>query len=684
MIDSSGQTIQLGKEIGKGGEGSVFEIVGATTLAAKIFHQKPLLEDRVTKLEAMVGCWSQELGSVSAWPRSLLYDERSRKPCGILMPMINDARQLHELYGTTNRRLHFPEVQWHHLLLAARNAAAVFDTLHTAGIVIGDVNQGNLLVDQRMCVRLIDCDSFQITSNGETLHCPVGTPHFTPPELQSTKLRKVVRTEDHDGFGLAVLIFHLLFVGRHPFAGRFQGAGDLPIEKAIAERRFAFSENTEATRVDPPPASLQLRDLPAGLARLFELAFRVDPSKGGSRPAPRLWVEQIDLLIKQRRDCRFDPAHVFYSRLNDCPWCRIEDEGGASFFVLAGGSSSFSQERLQALDLKLRALSEIVFPDLSPGKFAIPTIPRRKKLATMPPWGRPAVAALVLVLSGCLCLLGAVWPVSLIAGSVLSLFSGGYLLVSKASRAIRKKVAGFHASLAEITVHLSKRAYIAQVKHQQQEAEFDQELENLNVEFTHYRAEGKELQDVLRKHSNVQKDEFLRKHLIRDNVRTIPGLSFSIVSMLESFGVESALDVHKLNLTGVPNISSRTELELLQWRSQMERQFTFKPEHGVTVREVKLAGEVAVWRFKVAQARKILMAYTRIKALADIRKTELKQAFAKFDQVTSCWREIAQELREFQSSRRTLEYYINRSWSTILAVTFGVPLLGLVLYAIFR
>ena len=72
------------------------------------------------------------------------------------MPRISDARPLHELYGTTNRRRHFPDVAWHHLLLAARNTAAAFHSVHAAGVVIGDVNQGNLLVDKQMCVRLID------------------------------------------------------------------------------------------------------------------------------------------------------------------------------------------------------------------------------------------------------------------------------------------------------------------------------------------------------------------------------------------------------------------------------------------------------------------------------------------------------------------------------------------------
>ena len=133
---------------------------------AKVYHKRPLADDQVAKLQAMVSCWSSALETISAWPRSLLFDPIARKPCGILMTKMVGARPLHELYGTTNRRRHFPEVGWHHLVLAARNTAAAFQTLHSAGIVVGDVNQGNLLVDKQMCVRMIDCDSFQIT-NGE-------------------------------------------------------------------------------------------------------------------------------------------------------------------------------------------------------------------------------------------------------------------------------------------------------------------------------------------------------------------------------------------------------------------------------------------------------------------------------------------------------------------------------------
>ena len=226
-------------------------------------------------------------------------------------------------------------------MLAARNVAAAFDTMHEAGIVVGDVNQGNLLVDETMRVRFIDCDSFQIQSGDDTFLCPVGTPHFTPPELQGKKLRETPRTPDHDRFGLAVLMFHLMFVGRHPFAGRYFGDGEQTIERAIAERRFAFSKNRAATLMEPPPASLRLEDLPAAGGRAVRAG--VSAARRREQPAHGAGVGRAARPAAQsRQGCTFDPAHVFYSRLGQCPWCRIEDEGGPAFFVLDGAASIIS------------------------------------------------------------------------------------------------------------------------------------------------------------------------------------------------------------------------------------------------------------------------------------------------------------------------------------------------------
>jgi len=684
MFDSEGRSIHVGKEIGRGGEGSIFEVRGEDSLVAKVYHKTPLPDEQIAKLEAMVGCWSNMLGSIAAWPKSMLCDSCEKKPCGFLMPKVVGARQLHELYGTTNRRAHFPDAQWHYLILAARNTAAAFDMLHKSGIIVGDVNQGNVLVDDQMRVHLIDCDSFQITIGGKTFHCPVGTPHFTPPELQSKKLKEVPRTIDHDGFGLAVLAFHLIFVGRHPFAGRYRGAGDLTIEKAIAERRFAFSTNRSETLVDPPPASLWLTDLPNALAGLFERAFRENNSNGSVRPQAQQWVEQLDGLIRQRTTCKIESAHTYFSSLQECPWCRIEDEGGPAFFGVAGGTSRISLDRLESLDARLRLLGPFSFPDLTSRRLELPHMPLLKKLEKVPKLTSLDVAAALLAVSCCLCLLGIVAGQALTAGVVLSIASGCFLIFSKLGRDRRKEVADFHDRMTQIQNRFLQMTRTIVAGYLKRKSEFGSETTKFDREFETYEAKGDQLQEVLRLHRMTNKDDFLRKFLIRDTIQHLPGMTSSLVSMLESFGVESALDVDELTLTGVPVITPDIELELLQWRSQLEQKFVFRPDHGVTAQDLKADEELATKRFKVMQARKVLMAATRLKSQENVAKSELDKGLAKLDSVSSEWLKVAKSLRDFQSGRRELERSINRSLTTTVGIALGIPLIGLILHLLFR
>ena len=679
--------------MGRGGEGIVFEVEGQPTQVAKVYHKRPLPDEQVAKLQAMVSCWSNALETISSWPRAMLFDPTSRKPCGILMTKMEGAHPLHELYGTTNRRRHFPEVGWHHLILAARNTAAAFHTMHSANIVVGDVNQGNLLVDKQMCVRMIDCDSFQVSSGSKTYHCPVGTPHFTPPELQSLKLREVTRSVDHDRFGMAILIFHLLFVGRHPFAGRYHGPGDLSIERAIAERRFAFSKNKAATLVEPPPASLRLDELPAGLGNLFELAFRGDAGTDGAlRPSPMDWITQLEALMKRRKTCKFDAMHVYSADLDDCPWCRIEDAGGPTFFVAGGGTSIISADRLAVLDEKILMLREVPFPDLMQRQIALPHMPPLRPLKERPKFARPDVTAALLVASWMVCILGAfggplglgtvVTLAALGGGTALSLILAVALVFSEQARARRKSVVDFKDWLAKAQEGLLQRGQMIAFQHNQRETGFQRSTDDLKDALEQYRTAEKNLQNVLVQHREAQKSDFLRGYLLRDYYRKIPGLSPSQVIMLESFGVESANDLERLRLYGIPSIDGELVIELMHWRAEVERGFTFNPEHGITLADVGAAKEAAVRRYKISQARKILTGSKQLETLAAAGRSELARALTQFNQAADQWRNVATQLRDFQSGRRRFERFINQSAGRIIGLALGVPLVALLLYLI--
>ncbi len=681
LFDAIGQVIQLGDELGRGGEGSVYEVANDPSLVAKIYHAAPLSNEQLAKLRAITSAWTSELEKISAWPRTVLFDSIRRKPCGLLMSKMVSARPLHELYGTTNRRRNFPDVGWHHLVLAARNVAAAFNTLHSAEIVVGDVNQGNLLVDPQMCVRLIDCDSFQISRSGTTYNCPVGSPHFTPPELQGQRLRDVVRMVNHDRFGLAILIFHLLFVGRHPFAGRYRGPGDMSIEKAIAERRFAFSRNSAATLVDPPPASLLLSDLPSRIGELFEAAFRSGAAQGSSRPSPQQWINELERVIQRRCVCKIDSMHVYSPEAGRCPWCRIEDVGGPSFFLASDVPTSVTSLRLAKLDETVLQLPEVSLPALSVTRLALPTLVPLERVRPLPKRTAADFASAVLAMLLMASLVGAFVSTEMFVGGVVSsLACAGFVLLCKPVRDTRLRAETLFNKLKKNWQALRAKARTVDIQHRHQCAEFETAAKDLNQEKVNYLAEGDTLAGVVIKSRHTQLDDFLRNLSIRDNYSQIPGMTMSQVTLLEAFGVESAYDVERVTLYGIPTVDDTTTIGLLNWRAAIERRFHFKPEHGITLDNLHSIGEAATRRYKMIQARKILMGYERLKMLAEEGKNRLAQALASFDADVRRWRKLADEYRNHQQSRRPFERLLNQSSQTVLGSTAAVLIVALLFY----
>ena len=248
------------------------------------------------------------------------------------MPRVDGHKDIHTLYSPRSRKAEFPAADWRFLVRAAANTARAFAAIHECGCVIGDVNHGGVCVSDKATVRLIDCDSFQVTVGTRRFLCEVGVPTFTPPELQGKPFRGVARSPNHDNFGLAVLIFHLLFMGRHPFAGRFLGRGDMSIEKAIAEFRFAYGADRAVFRMEPPPNVPSVAIASQGVASLVERAFSRGGVRDGGRPAAREWVSCLDGLERQLKTCHVNSSHHYVVGLDHCPWCRLEAATGAVLF----------------------------------------------------------------------------------------------------------------------------------------------------------------------------------------------------------------------------------------------------------------------------------------------------------------------------------------------------------------
>jgi DNA-binding helix-hairpin-helix protein with protein kinase domain len=222
------------------------------------------------------------------------------------------------------------------------------------------VNHGNVLVGPTGVVRLIDCDSLQIRDRDRMFRCRVGVPTHTPPELQGVSLGSIDRTPNHDGFGLAVLIYQLLLMGRHPFAGRHEAAGEMTEERAIREHRYVFGPDAARLGTRPPPLCPPIAFLPGVIREAFDSAF--GPSGKRQRPDARQWLAAIEGLTSSLTTCGTNRAHEYPAGASSCPWCELEGRAGIVLFQwirAATAGNTFDP------DLLLARLDELLGAPLS-------------------------------------------------------------------------------------------------------------------------------------------------------------------------------------------------------------------------------------------------------------------------------------------------------------------------------
>jgi len=393
LRNDQGQLVRLVKPLTRpGGEGQVFLIENSSTLVAKIYHQ-PAEPRKVSKLQFQVRVSNPALQSIAAWPTSLLLDPKNKNILrGIIMPRMS-GKEIHKLYGPADRAAEYPSAGWDFLIHTAMNCAAAFETIHEHGVVMADVNEGNLLVNEKTGeVGLIDCDSYQIKNGNGCFLCDVGIPMWTPPELQGMNFRGLQRTPNHDRFGLAVMIFRLLYMGRHPFAGIPTTGDQFEIEEAIKKFLFAFTRQTWTRGVKPPPYSLSLGAIPERLGHLFDRAFLQGSVAPNARPTGREWALELKALLAGLKKGCIDPGHKFWNGLTSCPWCEIANAGGPNFFISV--SVHFDSSNLSAdLSSFYEVIDRVLHGSLMREQIVLPSI--GKATPRIMPFTKPVAPALM-------------------------------------------------------------------------------------------------------------------------------------------------------------------------------------------------------------------------------------------------------------------------------------------------
>ena len=561
-----------GREIGRGGEGTVYEVQNVNDIVLKKYNE-PLTVQQVNKLRHMVALRSYEIEAYAAWPTGLVLDDNDRV-CGFVMKKLSGFVPLHMIFSPMDRKKMFPDKGYNFLVHVARNLATAFHKLHEAGLVVGDVNEGNILINAAGLVSFIDCDSFQVKGEAEHYFCEVGVPRYTPPELlKAGSFVQVVRTVNTDSFSLAVLIFQLLFLGRHPFAGKNKTNKDIDEETAIREHEFAYSLDRRQKKLSPPNDSFAITNLSDSLVALFHMAFDQE-----SRPVPAEWVKALDNQLGDMVTCEVSRLHAYPSKLAECPWCKFRKERGILYFLddsyinaytALGDIESFVQGfQLDKLEIKPWS-GNLTHPQL----VATPIDSKSKTNKTL-----QLVATGLGLILGIVAVVDAGFnPAYIVAGIVVCLF---FYKFSPWVGRLKAEVSRLAVNHKQLNDKLT-----AMIRDYNQTADHSAYtrgiagLDNLVQQFRDLPKEFDKRRALMEERLyNEQLLQYLYLFKIEDH--TIPAIGDVRKAALIASGVVTAADIGKvMTQVKVPGIGAKNQQILLSWQRQMASGFVYIPDN---------------------------------------------------------------------------------------------------------
>ncbi|WP_434047649.1 MULTISPECIES: protein kinase domain-containing protein [Sorangium] len=340
--DPAGRVVELGEELGAGGEGSVFAVRGRRALCAKIYRPGRA-EERERKLRVMLErrpSWL--LRRALAWPVAPLTEAEGRGAfAGFLMPLQRGAIELHRCLVPDERMQIAGWLTQRDLCLLAARLARLVEGVHRAGHCVGDLKPQNILVSPLAGrVALVDADSFQIRdpAAGQMHGCPVLTPEYTAPELCGVEPGRAARTPASDAFALAVLIHQLLLGGAHPFEGELAPGGARDAERIPARIRLGLCPFVPGvTGVRPAAGAIPFATLHPGLQALFIRCFGPGHVTPAERPGAAAWRAALLRAKREMVRCASSPAHLHDRRLPRCPWCERRQRTGIDLFPAEQG-----------------------------------------------------------------------------------------------------------------------------------------------------------------------------------------------------------------------------------------------------------------------------------------------------------------------------------------------------------
>ncbi|MBX0299371.1 hypothetical protein K2F54_05195 [Cryobacterium sp. 1639] len=320
---TSAASFTLGRLLGEGGEGQVYEVAGQPNRVAKIFDAEHRTAHRQAKLVLLTANGLARPGI--AFPSSVI-TTMAGDFVGYAMPRAEGKEFQSTLMRPKRFRETYPNWSKADLVDVCISFLERVVYLHSLNVLLGDINPKNLMVEAKKTVWIIDADSWQL----EGYPCPVGTAMFTAPTVKGDYADNL-RTMEEELFAVATMLFMVLITGQFPYS-RAGTDGDIP--RLIKEGKFAFQFHGKSDQDQPGGKwKYMWSHLPFKVKSLFWHTFHRDGDRYTRRPTAGEWLQvfrEYKAFFGSADD--FDPMSndVYPSRfkafrpdtpIRDCPQC---------------------------------------------------------------------------------------------------------------------------------------------------------------------------------------------------------------------------------------------------------------------------------------------------------------------------------------------------------------------------
>lgn len=557
IFNAKGQPIPLSARVGEGGGGVVYGVLDQPHTVAKVFRSSvlPLDSRQMDRLQLLAGLTDPAILGATTVPTVLLYD-KGGQVVGYLMENLYGWRPLHQLYQPKTRLRLFPWASHTHLIQVARRLAAAVDAVHGQDLVIGDLNEANALVSPDGDVRLIDVDSFQVKTDSCLVPCEVARPEYLAPELHGFSLDDRERFPTGDRFSLAVLLFQVLALGRHPFAGRPREAGSTPVALEEAMRLGWFPYAPESPLM--PTAGFDWNYLSPRTQSLFIEAFTRPPEQ---RPFAAEWGEALTEEEHWQIPCARATMHTYFGGHTECAWCAMESRWKTAIFAPRETNIEpgvpLSESEIESLATEI---SGIPVPDI----YRLDPVPLPNR-----PWAWRFVAIAItawVMMLGITPLMsdwGMTWGIVLAAAAV-----GGYGLV-KLSERTPFQVRGRKGKLMVEARRIEDDWGVSADPEL-----FLERRDTLMLLLDRYRKLRTNDPEILRGYQSQMLEPQLNAYLNKYSVLVAdsPSVHRSTLTRMHLAGVSSAADINRKNLRGFSLLQQGID-ELIEWRLNLEQQY---------------------------------------------------------------------------------------------------------------